>query len=58
MVLIGSLASLFIIGLLGLCLRRWHVRVELPFGPGLILGFLMMLAFPELINNSLQWLLF
>lgn len=58
MVLIGSLASLFIIGLLGLCLRRWHVRVELPFGPGLILGFVVMFAFPELINNSLQWLLF
>jgi prepilin signal peptidase PulO-like enzyme (type II secretory pathway) len=43
MLLIGSLSSLIMMGLLALVSRQVHLKMALPFGPGLIVGFVAML---------------
>ncbi|MBM3602215.1 MAG: prepilin peptidase [Alphaproteobacteria bacterium] len=47
MVLVGSLSSLLLMALFALIYRRFHIRMAMPFGPGLILGFLVMMLWPD-----------
>jgi prepilin signal peptidase PulO-like enzyme (type II secretory pathway) len=57
MVLVGSLSSLIMMAVIALISRQFHFRMAMPFGPGLIVGFLVMLLWPDWLTMLMTQLL-